>query len=348
MENQPKRRVRKNATLETVAREANVHVATAATILNNAKSSTRVSAATRERILEVAARQGYRPNRLAQSLRRQRTNTIGLVARTVENPFFAHMATVFEDHLMQAGYELIMAMDGGRFRHDGVLLETLVARGVDGLIYWSTRESEGRRLVEESLIRPVVLCGWPSERVDSVEVDFGAGTRMAVEHLLERGRRRIAYFSPRDTAQLETAAQRERSYRETLEENGLEPRVVLYDGTADDIAPAREAAEALAHSEDPPDALFCFNDLAALGGMMGLRRAGMNVPNDVAVVGFDATPLTAELDVPLTTVDLPMEDMCRAAVEMLMRRLQPDTPPDPQRVRIPPRLIVRASSGPLP
>lgn len=336
---------RKAVTLETVAREASVHVATAATILNGARSNTRVSVETRERVVDAARRLGYRPNRLAQNLRKQKTTTVGLVARTVENPFFAHMATVFEDHLLEAGYELIMAMDGGRYRHDGVLLETLVARGVDGLIYWSTRESEGRRLAEEGLDRPVVLCGWPSRRVDSVGVDFGAGTRLAVEHLLERGRRRIAYFTPEDTARLETATQREVSYRATLAERGLEPRVAFYGGSVDEIAPAREAAERLGRAENPPDALFCFNDLSAVGAIMGLRRAGLSVPEDVAVVGYDAIPIAGELDVPVTTVDLPMSEVCRHAVALLMRRLQPDPPTEARTIMVPPRLIVRASSG---
>jgi LacI family transcriptional regulator len=336
----------KAATLETVAQEAGVHVATAATILNGAKSNTRVSTETRQRVLDVAARVGYRPNRLAQNLRKQKTMTVGLVARTVENPFFAHMATLFEDNLLQAGYELIMAMDGGRYRHDGVLLETLVARGVDAMIYWSTRQSEGRRLVEAGMDRPVVMCGWPSPVVDSVGVDFGAGTRLAVEHLLDQGRRRIAYFSPNDTAGLETATQRADSYRQTLAERGLEPRMVVYGGTVDEVAPARESAEELGRSGDPPDAMFCFNDLAAIGAIMGLRRAGLSVPGDVAVVGYDAIPLAAHLDVPLTTVDLPLDEVCRHAVAMLLRRLNHEAPDEAQCIMVPPRLIVRASSGP--
>jgi LacI family transcriptional regulator len=336
---------KKAVTLETVALESGVHVATAATILNGAKSNTRVSAETRQRVADVAERLGYRPNRLAQNLRKQRTMTVGLVARTVENPFFAHMATLFEDTLLKAGYELIMAMDGGRYRHDGVLLETLFARGVDAVLYWSTRESEGRRIVEAGMDRPVVLCGWPSAVVDSVGVDFGAGTRLATEHLLANGRQRIAYFTPNDTAGLQTAAQREDSYRETLAEHGMEPRIVVYGGTVDEVAPARETAEELGRSDNPPDALFCFNDLAAIGAMMGLRRAGLRVPEDVALVGYDAIPLAANLDVPLTTVDLPVADVCREAVAMVLRRLNHEAPDEPQCTMIPPRLIIRASSG---
>jgi DNA-binding LacI/PurR family transcriptional regulator len=344
MNNKPARK-RKNATLETVAQEAKVHVATAATILNGAKSNTRVSSETRQRVMDVAARLGYRPNRLAQNLRRQRTMTVGLVAGTVENPFFAHMATLCERFLLDAGYELVMAMDAGRFRDDRSLLETLFARGVDGVIYWNGRESEGRRLVEEGVSVPVVLCGYASPRVDSVGVDFYGGAQMAMEHLLARGCRRIAYFIPSEAEQLTTAQMRVQSYRDALAAHGLEPRVIPYEGTVGDIGHAREAAEALGRGDNPPDALFCFNDLAAVGAMMGLRRAGRRVPEDVAVVGYDAIPLAAELDVPLTTVDMPIEDVCRAAVEMLMRRFGPDAPEEPQSVVLVPRVVVRASSG---
>jgi LacI family transcriptional regulator len=125
-------------------------MATAAVVLNGARSSTVVSTETRQRVLEAAAQLGYRPNRAAQTLRRQRSMTVGLAAGPVQNPFFAEMATLCERFLLDAGYELVMAMDAGRFLDDSVLLETLCARGVDGLIMWSERETAGRRLAGQA------------------------------------------------------------------------------------------------------------------------------------------------------------------------------------------------------
>ncbi|HEY3265914.1 MAG TPA: LacI family DNA-binding transcriptional regulator [Armatimonadota bacterium] len=341
--NPPQQQPRKSVTLETVANEAGVHVATAATVLNGAKSNTRVSPETRRRVLDASERLGYRPNRLAQNLRRQCTRTIGLVAGTVENPFFAHMATLCEGYLLDAGYELVMAMDAGRYRDDRALIETVIDRGVDGLIVWNGRETEGRRLVERGLDLPVVIGGFPSEAVDSVAVDFEWGSRLAVEHLLEQGRSDIAFLCPSEAQLLCTAKMRQDGYEDVLERHRLEPRIFTYEGTLGDIGPARAAAEAIGRSDDCPDALFCFNDLVAIGAMMGLRRAGKSLPRDVALVGFDNIPMAAELDVPLSSVDMPIADVCRVAVEMLLQRLR-GVEGDPREAVVHPVLYPRASS----
>jgi LacI family transcriptional regulator len=334
-----------NATLALVAREAGVHTATAATILNGAGGNTRVSVETRARVMEVAARLGYRPNRMAQSLRRQKSNTIGLLGGSVENPFFAHLATRLERVLLEAGYELVMAMDMGLYRDDRALLETLISRGVDGIVYWNGRATEGRRLAESGVNVPVTIIGYPSDQLDSVAPDFALGADMAVRHLVVTGHQKIAYFCPSESRLLWTGERRETAYRDAVLSSGGTPRIISYESALFDVGRAREAAETVGRSADFPDALFCFNDIAALGAMMGLRRAGLTIPKDVALAGFDNIPLGAELDVPLTTVDMPIEEVCQAAVELLTKRLSATPPSTPQRVNLAPRLIVRASSG---
>jgi DNA-binding LacI/PurR family transcriptional regulator len=334
-----------NVTLEHVAREAGVHTATAATILNGAGGNTRVSAETRARVMEVAARLGYRPNRMAQSLRRQKSHTIGLLGGSVENPFFAHLATRLERVLLEAGYELVMAMDMGLYRDDRTLLETLISRGVDGIVYWNGRATEGRHLAEAGVAVPVTIIGYPSDQLDSVAPDFALGADMAVRHLAAMGRKRIAYFCPSESRLLWTGERREAAYREAVLTSGGTPRIISYESALFDVGCAREAAETVGRSAIVPDALFCFNDIAALGAMMGFRRAGLTIPEDVALAGFDNIPLGAELDVPLTTLDMPIEDVCQAAVQLITKRLGPTPSPTPQRVNLLPKLIVRASSG---
>jgi LacI family transcriptional regulator len=332
------------ATLQDIAREAGVHISTAAAILNGGGGNSRASEETRQRIIEVAQRLEYRPNRMAQNLRRRRSMRIGLVAGTVNNPFFANMAILVERHLIEYGYEFVMSMDAGLYRDDITLLETLLSRSVDGIIYWSERESGGRRVVEKGVDCPVVIFGYPSEVVDSVTVDFGLGARLAVEHLAEEGFQRIAYFCPSESATLWSGKWREGGYRAEMEERGLEPVVHCYEGSLGDLAKTTEAAEALGRSADCPDALFCFNDLVAFGAMMGLRRAGKNIPEDVALVGFDDIPLARELDVPLTTLDMPMSDVCRTAVDLVMDRLRRKSGDEVRSVQLLPHLIVRSSS----
>jgi LacI family transcriptional regulator len=340
-EAQSKRRV----TLVTVAQEAQVHVSSAAIVLNGASGNTRVGEETRRRVLEAANRLGYRPNRQAQNLRRRRSLTIGLVAGSVQNPFFAQMAALCERYLLANGYELLMAMDAGLYRDDRALLEMMLKRGVDGVILWSERETEGRKLVEEGVGCPVVIFGRPSDRIDTVTTDFGEGTRLGVEHLAASGRQKIGYLGPSEALTLWSGQNRRQSFLDAMAGKGYPAVTHCYEGELGNMNQARAAAERLGRSEDCPDALVCFNDLVAVGALMGLRRAGRAVPEDVAVVGFDDIPMAAELDIPLTTLDMPLSEVCRTAVEMLMDRLSGKTRDPARQVLLLPKLIVRASSS---
>jgi len=330
-----------------IAKEAGVHYATAAVVLNGARSNTGVSAETRARVLEVAARMGYRPNRQAQMLRRKRSMTVGLVAGSVENPFFAQMATYTERVLKDHGYDLVMVMDAQIHGDDRALLDVLISRGVDGIIFWTERETEGRKLVEEGIGRPVVTFCFASPQCDAVMPDFRTGARVAVEHLISQGRRRIGFFCPSEAMDLWTGNLRLRGYCDTVAENGGVPLVYPYESLLSDVRCAREAAETLGRAPERPDALFCFNDLVAIGALMGMRRAGLRIPEDIAIVGFDDIPLASQLDTPLSTIDMPLDEVCRSAVDLLMRRLSADPGADsgpPIHVQTTPRLIVRASS----
>lgn len=330
--------------LEDVAREAGVHVSTAGAILNGGGGNSRASEETRLRVMQVAERLQYRPNRMAQNLRRQRSHTVGLVAGTVQNPFFAEMVTLVERFLVEAGYESLFAVDAGMYRDDRPLLETLLSRGVDGIIYWSEHESEGRTLVENGVDIPVAIFGQPVPTLDSVCVDWGLGARLAVEHLIERGRRRIGCLIPSEASLLSSGRWRIEGYREAMEAHHLEPRVFQYTASLGDLRGATAAAEEIGRSPDCPEAFFCFNDMVAISAMMGVRRAGRSVPGDVAIVGFDDIPLSQALDVPLSTMEMPMLALCRTAVELLRDRMGPNPPREPRHVQLLPRLIVRASS----
>lgn len=330
-----------------IAQEAGVHYATAAVVLNGARGNTGVSAETRARVLEIAERMGYRPNRQAQTLRRRRSLTVGLVAGSVENPFFAQMGTLCERVLKKHQHDLVMVMDAQIHGDDRALLDVLISRGVDGIIFWTERDTEGRRAVEKGIGRPVVTFCHASPHCDAVMPDFVTGARLAVEHMLEQGRHKIGFFCPSEAMALETGHLRLSGYRDTVVAHGGVPLVYPYESLISDVRCARESAEMLGRSGDCPDALFCFNDLVAIGAMMGLRRAGLRVPRDVAIVGFDDIPLGAQLDVPLTTIDMPLEEVCRAAVDLLMQRLNAPASepiPAPIHVETTPRLIVRASS----
>jgi LacI family transcriptional regulator len=337
---------RRRTTLHDVAREAGVHLSTAAAILNGGQGNSRASEETRARVLQVAERLHYRPNRLAQNLRRQRSLTVGVLAGTVENPFFTRFATLIERFLVEEGFETILSVDAGTHRDDRALIETLLSRSVDGIIFWSERDTEGRRLVEEGVDRPVVVFGHPIPDLDSVSVDWGMGARLAVEHLVSLGRRRLACLIPSEAAGLWSGQWRSQAFEEAARAAGLEPTVTVYDATLGDMPAATAAAADLGRSHCAPDGVFCFNDLVAVGALMGLRRCGLRVPEDVAIAGFDNTPLGLAMDVPLTTLDMPVEDVCRAAVSLVLSRIREDETGPPRHTRFLPRLIIRESTLP--
>jgi LacI family transcriptional regulator len=235
-----------------------------------------------------------------------------------------------------------------------VLVETLVpgegsyanlvrSGRTDGLIV------SGPRYDDEELVElardgfPVVIQGsLPGLDVPSVDVDNEAGARLAVEHLLALGHRRIACITNAPTAYT-AASERVAGYREALAAAGIdeEPGMIA-EGAFDAQSGHRAMADILSRST--PDAIFVASDVVAIGAIAGLREAGLSVPGDVSVVGFDAIPLAAYLDPPLTTISLPAHDLGRAAGRALLDRIAGR--PVAGRTLLPTELIVRASTAP--
>lgn len=313
-------------TLRDVADRAQVHYATASTVLNGAKGSTRVSEDTSRRVLQAAQDLGYRVNRTAQQLRTQRSHVVGLLTGDLENPFFSRMVSLCSGELERAGYEVILASRQQNSYRDFHLLESLLSRELAGVLIWSETLTEVRERVQKSGVSNVVILGMTIAGYDSAAGVLDTGIQEALKHLRTEGRQRIAYFAPSQMIGRE-GDPRDRIYRECMAADGQPPHLVSYPGSASDVAAARVAAEALAGNwkrlplAERPDALFCFNDMNALGALMGLRRRGLRVPEDIALVGCDDLPLAAQLDVPLTTIAYPLKAICQDAVKMLLGRI---------------------------
>ncbi len=341
-------------TLRDVAARAQVHYATASTVLNGAKGSTRVSEETSKRVMQAAADLGYRVNRTAQQLRTQRSQIVGLLTGDLENPFFSRMVALCSADLERAGYEVILASRRLDSTHDFHLLESLLSRELAGVLIWSETMTEVRERVQKSGIGNVVVLGLTIPGFDSAAGVLETGLAEALDHLRAQGYQRIAYFAPEQMIGRE-GDPRDRVYRAKMAAFGQAERVLSYRGSASDVAAARAAAEALAGKwtqmppEERPDALLCFNDMNAFGAMMGLRRRGLRIPEDIALVGCDDLPLAAQLDVPLTTIHYPLEAICGAAVQQLLGRIGTPNPPEmppapPQAALWETHLVVRESS----
>jgi LacI family transcriptional regulator len=232
-------------------------------------------------------------------------------------------------------------------------LQALASRHVDGLLLWSETASETRTWLEQSPPGTnAVIMGYRIPTYDSVEAALDGGVEAALEHLLAQGARSIGYLTP-ENALHSTGDPRIGTYRKVLAQVGMPPRVYTYRGSEGTPEAARTRVEELVCAERPeerPDALLCFNDMTAIGALMGLRRRGVRVPHDMAIVGCDDLPLVSQMDVPITSISYPLEEMSRTAVRFLLERIalseegKNESPPPAQFGLIPAPLRVRESS----
>jgi len=327
-------------TLATVARLANVSVASASRVLNGIKTNPE----TLQRVREAADAVGYVPNAAARSLRSRRTGQIAFAMPDVANPVYTTMVGSIQQVARSHGSRLILHSTGGDVSDELGFLADLRQRYVDGLILCSLEFTPAHAEAVAGAAVPVVVIGKPTRgaQVDTVRANSRRGAAEAMRHLYDAGRRRIALVNgPERTA---PGSARKLGYLDGLRACGLERDEALLE-TADDftIDAGRAAVERLI-GRARPDAIFCANDLLALGALSALRDVGLEVPRDVALVGMDNTNLSAVTSPPLTTVDLGSAERARAAVELLLARIE-----HPGRrardVGVEPRLVVRGSCG---
>jgi DNA-binding LacI/PurR family transcriptional regulator len=333
----------KRPTSADVAAAAGVSRTTVSFVLNE-RAGVKIPDETRRRVLAAAAQLDYHPNSVARQLAGGASRALGLVLRQTPEQ-------VANDGVLA---ETLRGLStAARAANHRVLVETLApgdghyanllrSGRTDGLIVSGPRYDD-EELVE--LVRdgfPVVIQGsLPGLDVPSVDVDNEAGARLAVEHLLALGHRRIACITNAPLAYT-AASERLTGYREALAAAGLadDPDLIA-EGAFDAPSGHRAMAEILARTT--PDAIFVASDVVAIGAIAGLRDAGLSVPRDISVVGFDAIPLAAYLDPPLTTIRLPAYDLGLAAGRAILERIAGR--PVAARTLLPTELIVRASTA---
>jgi LacI family transcriptional regulator len=327
-------------TLTTVARLANVSVASASRVINGIKTNPETLA----RVSAAAEAIGYVPNAAARSLRSRRTGQIAFAMPDVANPVYTAMVGSIQRVARANGSRLILHSTDGDVGDELGFLADLKQRYVDGLILVTLEFTDAHADAIAEATVPVAVLGNPTKnsKVDTVRANSRAGAADAVRHLHANGRRRIALINgPERTA---PGAARKLGYFDALRTCGLERDDALVE-VADDfmIEPGREAAERLLQ-RTKPDAIFCANDLLALGALSALRAAGLDCPRDVALVGMDNTNLSLVTSPPLTTVDIGSGERARIAAELLLARIE-----QPNRrarsVGVEPRLVIRESCG---
>jgi LacI family transcriptional regulator len=329
--------------IKQVAREAGVSIGTVSNVLNRPEL---VAATTRQRVLDAISRLGYVRNDSARQLRAGRSRTIAIVVLDITNPFFTDVVRGAETTAEERGAVVVVCNSGEDPARERRHLEVLEEQRVQGVLITPVEDGPDTRL-EQLISRgtPVVLVDRESGHHDrcSVAVDDVLGGRLAGAHLLAQGHTRLAYVG--GPLSIRQVADRQAGMAAALGGDAALTAVPTPNLT---VASGRQAAAQLADLDAAgrPTAVFCANDLLALGVLQEMTRRGVHVPRDVAIVGYDDIEYAAAAAVPLSSVRQPREQLGRTAVELLLEEAPDGGPHQHRHVVFKPELIVRASSQP--
>ncbi|MFA4892902.1 LacI family DNA-binding transcriptional regulator [Brevundimonas sp.] len=330
----------KAATIRDVAERADVSVASVSRVLNGAGP---VTEATRNKVLEAAKALQYVPHSGARSLSTSRSQTIGVILPDLYGEFFSELIRGMDVAARSLGYHLIVSSSHDDAEEASAAIRSMRGR-VDGLIVLSPHLDAANLAAGLAGRTPILLMnGGADDNRASIVVDNHGGAIQAVEHLIATGRRRIAHISG-PTGNLEAEA-RLAGYLEAMARAGLPTTVVEGAFTQ---ASGHDAGVALAASQTRPDAVFAGNDNMAVGAMLALQDAGLRVPEDVAIVGFDDVPIASLVRPALTTLRIQIAETGRGALERLVRMINAagEAVADTACEVVRPELVVRPSSQP--
>jgi LacI family transcriptional regulator len=333
-------------TIHDVAKKAGVSASTVSHVINQTRH---VSDQTRQRVLAIMEEMDYQPNRLARSLRNRRTHTFGVLLPNSANPFFAQVLLGIETECYDHEYNVILGNANDEPQRELAYLEILLSKQVDGVLLVSTGAYGEALDLLTSRKAPVVMVdrspgeGYESFQIDTVFTQNAEGGRMATEYLLNLGHTRVGCIS--GPSLLTSSASRVTGYHSALSQAGLPADSSLVITGDFQHESGYRACQQLLALPEPPTALFVCNDLMAVGAISAIHDAGMLVPNDISVIGFDDIPLASFTFPRLTTISQPAQDLGRLAARLLVERIQNPQAPA-QHHRLPVRLIERDSCGP--
>ena len=328
-------------TLKTIANRLGLTPGTVSAALNNSAASRSIPEVTKKRILAAAQELNYRPNFFARTLRMKRTFTIGVIAEEIGDAYGSQVISGIEEYLRKKNFFFLTVIH----RHDPSLLQSysqlLASRGVEGFITVDTS------ITEEPTLPTVAVAGHQTVKgVTNIVLDHKRAVRLALEHLQNLGHEEIAFI--RGQALSSDSAVRWTSICEVAAELGIRIRpelTVQIESMESTPEVGYPYGKQLLERKKPFTALFAYNDLSAIGAIWAFREAGLRVPEDVSVVGFDDIPGAAFANPGLTTVRQPLVRMGRIAAQTLVDRIEKRGTYAPE-IAIEPEFIVRQSTGP--
>ncbi len=329
-------------TIWDVAKKAGVSVATVSRVINH--STHKVNEATRRRVLAAIQELGYQPNDVARGLKKRTSRTIALIVPDISNPFYPAIARGIEDIANQHGYAVVLCNTYENLTKEREYLDLLRRRWVDGLIFATVgRNTRHLRWLRGHSI-PVVLIARDVEglEIGSVLVDNFQGAYEAIRRLIRLGHRRIGFIG--GPPNLHVVQERRRGYLQALCEAEIEPDPSLSVEGNFRAEGGFEAMQQLLQIPLPPSAVFAANDLMAIGAMDAIKRSGLRIPEDVAVVGFDDITFASLVELTLTTVAQPKYKMGTMAMSRLLEIMRGKRN-GPRKIVLEPQLVVRDSCG---
>lgn len=331
-----------SVTLADVAKRVGVSARTVSRVVNNEGGFT---PETRERVLEAIAELGYRPNLMARGLIRRRSDTIGFIATDLQDPFFPGIAASVERSAERLGKVLLLAANDNDRERQARSLEAFRGLGVDGVILFPGRDSldDLAAFAGDGLPLVVVNSEIESAGLISVGAEIQHGAEMAVGHLAEGGRTRIALLIDSSVGGRDRPGRREAGYRTALRRHGLPIDDNLIVRVDNSISGGIEGGLKMLSMSERPDAIFAYNDLMAVGALRALISRGVRLPDDIALIGFDDIDLCEAATPSLSSVRIDRDLLGQKAVQALMDLLETPNAVHPPR-RLPVELVIRESA----
>lgn len=332
--------------IQQVAKRAGVSTATVSRVLNG---SPKVREETSERVRRVVEELKYVPNTSARNLRIGRSELYGLIVSDIKNPFYPELIDHFEALAATRGIDVVFTHTNYNSQRLTTCIRRLVERNVDGIAVMTSEVDEQALSIATHRNIPVVLLNQPSLRqnFDTILVDYARGYQEAVEHLKKLGHKKIAFLT--GPSGLSSVRRRQKAFEAAAKKCGISVQEKHYIVGDMRVEGGRSAMEELLQRKPRPTALVAANDLMAIGAMQAAIAAGLHVPNDLSIVGFDDLPISGIMHPPLTTIHLSRQEIAGEAFEHLFQLHQGQPSKNARRERkVHPRLLVRESTGPAP
>lgn len=329
--------------IRTVARLANVSIATVSRTINRV---TTVNPEIAKRVWAVIEELDYFPNTQARALVSGRSRILGLIVSEITNPFFPELIQGFEDIAVENGYEILVSSTNYDPKRMSLCIRRMLERKVEGVavMTFGIEEPLLDQLAERNIPLVFIDMGPDRPRISTLKVDYQHGIRQGVQHLAALGHRNIAFISGPE--RLHSAQSRKVAFLESLRECGIKPNprwLIEGDHT---LEGGMRAMEKLLESKELPTAVMCSNDMTAIGVLHKVYRAGLRVPEDISIIGFDDIHIAQVTLPPLTTIQMSCYELARAAVGALRAHVEDAEVETPKRCySIETRLVVRESTS---